>query len=130
MSQNIVKATKAMTDYVDALKSIVADKNYTFRNFRIGKAMFAEKFKYDLATDFTPEQVYEKATADKDYFHAKMISIANGLWSKYYPSQSKPKDSLQLIQLVLDKIQLQHAKPEHFFDSVDQSGLQIESVYH
>ena len=126
LSQNIVKATKAMTDYVDALKSIVADKNYTFRNFRIGKAMFAEKFKYDLATDFTPEQVYEKAKADKDYFHAKMISIANGLWSKYYPSQSKPKDSLQLIQLVLDKIQLQHAQPKDFFDSLTSQVYQLK----
>ncbi|MBK9526254.1 MAG: DUF885 domain-containing protein [Bacteroidetes bacterium] len=127
LSQNIVKATKAMTDYVDALKSIVADKNYTFRNFRIGKAMFAEKFKYDLATDFTPEQVYEKAKADKDYFHSKMTSIANDLWSKYYPSQSKPKDSLQLIQLVLDKIQLQHAKPEHFFDSLTNQVYRLKA---
>jgi uncharacterized protein (DUF885 family) len=47
-----------------------------------------------------------------------MYEIANSLWSKYYPTQNKPTDSLQLVQLILDKIQLQHARPEYFFDSL------------
>jgi uncharacterized protein (DUF885 family) len=80
--------------------------------------LFTEKFKYDLATDFTPEQVYEKAKADKQMYHQKMIGVANSLWTKYYSAQAKPKDSLQVVQMVLDKIQLQHAAPKDFFDSL------------
>ena len=118
LRKNIDKTVKAMNGYVDYLKAIVADKKYVFRNFRIGKELFAEKFKYDLATDFTPEEVYEKATADKRRYHLKMSGLANNLWTKYYPDKSKPKDSLHLVQLVLDKIQLQHARPEDFFDSL------------
>ena len=118
MQQNIAKTTKAINEYVIALKAIVADKKYEFRNFRIGKDLFTDKFKYDLTTDFTPEQVYEKATADKQMYHAKMNTIANSLWTKYYTTESKPADSLKLIQMVLDKIQLDHAQPSAFFDSL------------
>ena len=123
---NIAKTITAINGYVDALKAIDADKNYTFRNFRIGKDRFTEKFKYDLATDFTPEQVYEKATADKDVYHAKMTAVADTLWTKYYPSQPKPKDNMQMIQMVLDKIQLQHSKPENFFDSLTNQVYRLK----
>lgn len=126
LQENISKTTQAINGYVEALKAIVADKNYVFRNFRIGKELFAEKFKYDLATDFTPEEVYAKATADKQLYHSKMSAIANSLWTKYYPSQSKPADSLKLIQMVLDKIQLQHAKPENFFDSLTNQVYRLK----
>ncbi|MBK9104401.1 MAG: DUF885 domain-containing protein [Saprospiraceae bacterium] len=126
LQENITKATIAINGYVDGLKAILADKNYTFRDFRIGKELFTEKFKYDLATDFTPEQVYEKANADKQLYHTKMAGIARSLWSKYYDNQIKPADSLKLIQMVLDKIQLQHSSPEHFFDSLTRQVYQLK----
>ena len=126
LQQNITKATKAINDFVVSLKAIAADKNHAFRNFRIGKKLFEEKFKYDLATDFTPEQVFEKAKADKQMYHQKMQTIANSLWSKYYPAQSKATDSLQIVQLVLDKIQLQHATPASFFDSLTDQVYRLK----
>ena len=126
LQQNIAKTTKAMTNYVAALNGIVADKKYVFRDFRIGKDLFREKFKYDLATDFTPEQVYEKAMADKKKLHHKMFDLTNEVWAKYYKTQAKPTDSLQLIQLILDKIDLQHAQPKDFFDSLTNQVHQLK----
>ncbi|MEO6547507.1 MAG: DUF885 domain-containing protein [Ferruginibacter sp.] len=116
--KNIAKTIAAMNGYVAALKSINADKHMQFKNFRIGNALYAEKFKYDLATDFTPEEIYKKAIADKQLYHHTMISIADSVWGRYYPTLPKPKDSLKMVQLVMDKIQLQHAKPKDFFDSL------------
>ena len=58
---NTVTAIKA---YIDSLKAIDARKQTTFRDFRIGKKLFAEKFKYDLAIDGTPEELYAKAQTD------------------------------------------------------------------
>ena len=126
LQENITKTVAAINGYTDALKSIVADKNYVFRDFRIGKDRFTEKFKYDLATDFTPEQVYDKAKADKQFYLSKMSGIADHLWMKYYPGKNKPADSLQAIQLVLDKIQLQHARPEDFFDSLTSQVYRLK----
>lgn len=126
LQENITKATTAINGYVDGLKAIVADKNYVFRDFRIGKEMFTEKFRYDLATNFTPEQVYESAVADKQKFHTRMAGIAKSLWTKYYGKQMQPADSLKLVQMILDKIQLQHASPEHFFDSLTHQVYQLK----
>ncbi len=119
LEENISKAKHAMNGFIDSLKAIVANKNYVYRDFRIGKKLFAEKFKFDLVTDLTPEQTYEKAIEDSKFYRHKMFVAADSVWSKYYPGQTKPTDSLQLIQLVLNKIQLNHAKPADFFNSVD-----------
>jgi uncharacterized protein (DUF885 family) len=126
LQQNISKATKAISQFVHELKAIVADKNYVFRDFRIGKKLFTEKFKYDLATDLTPEQMYERAVVDKQFYHHKMFMTADSIWSKYYPVQSKPKDSLELVQMVLNKIQLNHAKPADFFDSLTSQVYRLK----
>ena len=126
LQQNINKTTTAISKFVNDLKTIVADKNYVFRSFRIGKELFTQKFKYDLATDLTPEQVYEKAVADKQFYHHKMFVTADSLWPKYYATESKPKDSLELVQLILNKIQLNHAKPADFFDSINSQVYQLK----
>ena len=126
LHQKINKAIGAMKGFTSALKAMVADKNYVFRNFRIGKEMFAEKFKYDLVTDLSPEQVYEKAVADKQYYHKKMFMMADSVWSKYFSTQPKPKDSLQLIQMVLNKIQLNHVKPADFFNSINNQVYELK----
>lgn len=126
LHQNIKNAIAAMNGFTAALKLMVADKNYVFRNFRIGKEMFTEKFKYDLVTDLSPEQVYKKAVADKKYYHQKMFKMADDVWLKYYSTQPKPKDSLQLVQMVLNKIQLNHAKPADFFNSINSQVYELK----
>jgi len=126
LHQNINKATTAIKQFVRDLKAIVSNKNYVFRDFRIGKKLFNEKFKYDLATDLTSEQMYERALADKKFYHRKMYATADSIWSKYYPTQIKPTDSLELIHMVLNKIQLNHAKPADFFDSLSSQVYQLK----
>jgi len=116
LHQNIIKTTSAINAYVAALKTIIATKDFEYRDFRIGKKLYSEKFKYDLVTDFSPEQVYEKAIADKKLYSEKMYRIAVSVWDKYYKNQDKPKDSLQLTQMVLNKIQMQHVQPAAYFN--------------
>lgn len=126
LQENAEKTIKAINTYIDGLKLILADKNYVFRSFRIGKELYAEKFKYDLATDFTPAELYEKALSDKKMYQQKMTSLANGLWRKYYGSEPKPHDSMQIVQAVMDKIQLQHAAPKDFFDSLTSQVYRLK----
>ncbi len=126
LQQNITRALKAMNEFIDSLKAIVANTNFVYRDFRIGKKLFREKFKYDLATDLTPEQVYEGALEENKLIHQKMFVMADGVWAKYYPTQPKPTDSLQLVQLVLNKIRLIHASPAGFFNSVDSQVYAIK----
>jgi len=123
---NITRTLKAMNGYIDSLNAITANKNYLYRDFRIGKKLFTEKFTYDLVTDLTPEQVYKKAVADKKFHHKQMFATAESVWSKYYGTHLKPKDSLLLVQLVLDKIQLNHATPAMFFNSINNQVYELK----
>ena len=116
LHRNIDKTVKAIHTYVEALKTINATKGYEYRDFRIGKKLYSEKFGYDLVTDFTPDQIYEKAMADKKLYTGKMYKIASSVWNKYYKDQPLPKDTQQVIQLVLNKIQLQHVQPHEYYN--------------
>ena len=118
LQKNILKATTAMNGYVSGLQKIDNDKNFKFKAYQIGKKLFTEKFKFDLATDFTPEQIYEKAVADKKMWHNKMYVTASKVWAKYYPSQAEPKDSLEVIRMVLSKMQLNHPTPAEFYPTL------------
>ena len=118
LQQNISKTIAAINSFTDSLSMIAENKDYHFRDFRIGTELFTEKFKYDLATDLSPREIYEKAGADKKMYHQKMYRISDSLWETYCASQPKPSDSLKLVQMVLDKLQLRHASPAHFFDSL------------
>lgn len=126
LKKNIAKATTAMSTYVSGLQKIDSDKNFKFKDYRIGKKLFADKFKYDLATDFTPEEIYAKAVADKKMWHKNMYATAGKVWAKYYPSQAKPSDSLEVIRMVLSKMQMNHATPANFYKTLEKQVSQLK----
>ncbi len=126
LQKNIDKAKTAMSGYVSGLQKIDGDKNFKFKDYRIGKKLFAEKFKYDLVTDFTPEQIYEKAVADKKMWHKKMFVTADKVWAKYFPTQAKPKDSLEVIRMVLGKMQDNHATPANFYPTLKKQVTDLK----
>ena len=126
LQNHIALTTAAIKNYIDFLKKMSTDKNYPFRNFRIGKELFAQKFKYDLVTDYTAGQMFAKADSAKHYYQTEMFRIANDLWTKYYANALRPKDSLRLIKAVLDKISLQHASPGGVIDTATNLIHQLE----
>jgi uncharacterized protein (DUF885 family) len=126
LQKNITKAIAAMNGYVSGLQKIDADKSFKFKDYRIGKKLFAEKFKYDLATDFTPEEIYAKAVADKKFYHNKMYVTASKVWKKYYPTQTQPKDSLEVIRMVLSKMQLNHPTPAEFYPTLKKQVTELK----
>ncbi len=123
---NVSKTVKAINLYVDSLNAVLANKNYTFRKFSIGKELFGTKFKYDLATNFTPEEIYEKAMAEKKIVTARMFRISDSLWNHFYNAKPKPRDSLVLIKSVIDAISLDHAKGKDFFDTLRNQVYELK----
>lgn len=126
LQQRVVRTTSAIKNYISFLQQLVNDKNYAFSDFRIGKELFDQKFKYDLVTDYTPEEMFVKADSAKNYYHQQMFRIANNLWLKYYGNTAKPTDSLTLIKDVLDKLSLNHASPQHVVDTARQLVHKLE----
>src|SRR5215469_4702694 len=77
-------ALKALTAFSEWLQSDLA-KRRTDRTWRLGKELYAEKFRLVMETDITPEQVLAEAeTAFRDT-RAEMLELALPLHRLYYP---------------------------------------------
>ncbi|MFL5763982.1 MAG: DUF885 domain-containing protein [Bacteroidia bacterium] len=128
--QSMEATAKASADaikgFADWLKKL---DNKTPRSFRLGKDLYQKKFEYDIQSGYTAEEVYQKALARKKELHEKMFVLADRLFDKYINDPltlgqkgkiEKPKDSLQLIKMVIDKLSEKHVKPEEFQSAIEK----------
>nr|WP_199002584.1 DUF885 domain-containing protein [Flavobacterium sp. ASV13] len=110
-------AVKAITDYANWLKSL---PNKTPRSFRLGSALYAKKFNFDIQSSYTADEIYKIAVDHKKDLHDKMFVLADKLWTKYKGNEPKPANKLDLIKQVIDKISLQHTTPEKFQSEIEK----------
>lgn len=113
-AKNAAAAVKA---YVAYLKTW---KDYTPRDFRLGKALYEDKFRYEIQSSLTAEQTYQAALARKRYLHIEMARISRTLWPKYFGTQSIPADTLELIGKMIDTLSANHVKPEGFQAAIEK----------
>lgn len=104
-------AAKAIREYAAWLKVLKPEHP---RSFRLGKALYDQKFKYDIQSSFTAGQIYDSAIARKAFVHGEMTKISRQLWPKYFGNTPMPADSLELIGRMIDTLSIQHVKPEEF----------------
>jgi uncharacterized protein (DUF885 family) len=117
LTQRIAGAQRAVQGYVDFLKKDVLTGT-NFRSFRIGQALFDRKFALDIQSRYSAEEVFQLAQQRKAYLLHDMGRRAARLFPKYCAGQPVPKDTLQLIRQVIDKLTLKHAPREGFVDAV------------
>ncbi len=118
-TQRVDAARAAINDYVAWLGALEARlKAGPARGFRIGKALYEQKFGYDIQSGFTAEQLYRRALAAKAAMHDDMEKIARQLWPKYLGNAPMPSDRLVMIRAVIDELSKHHARPEAFVDVV------------
>jgi uncharacterized protein (DUF885 family) len=87
------------------------------RDWRLGRDLYAQQFRYALDNGQTPEQTLADAERKLDEIRERMRQGAEQLWPKYYRTAPKPKDLNGLVSAVLNKIAEQHTTPNQFFDS-------------
>jgi hypothetical protein len=117
LTQRIAGAQRAVQGYLDFLKKdVLTGKD--FRSFRIGKALFDRKFALDIQSRYSAGAVFELAQRHKADLLHDMGRRAARLFPKYCAGQPVPKDTMQLIRQVIDKLTLKHAPREGFADAV------------
>ena len=116
MLDRAAATVSTIKDFATWLKEM---KNDNPRSFRLGKTLYDKKFEFDLQSSYSADQIFEKAVAHKKELHSKMFELANNLWSKYLGNAAKPADSLKLIHQVIDKISLEHVKPDSFQSAIE-----------
>ena len=88
------------------------------RSFRIGPALYQQKFAYDIQSGFTAEELYRRALAEKAALHDAMEKRARELWPKYMGAAAVPADRLVMIRAVLDELAKHHPRREEFVQVV------------
>ena len=110
-----VAAINQHIEWLTALEAQIAQGGA--RSFRIGEALYEEKFAFDIQSGMTAKQLYNKALNDKDRVQAEMATLTNKLWDKYFTTP-KPADEKLAIRQMIDKLSTKHVKREDFVNEV------------
>ncbi|WOT03637.1 DUF885 domain-containing protein [Shewanella youngdeokensis] len=111
-------AKMAITGHIEWLKTLEAKLiKEGARSFRIGEAMYEQKFAFDIQAGMTGKALYEKAVNDKNQIQAEMAKLTDTLWPKYF-STAKPVDEKIAIKQMIDKLSAKHVKRDDFVDEV------------
>ena len=103
-AQRIANAGSAVLAWVDYLTDL--DKSQAqmarARSFRIGKALYEQKFTFEIQSANSGEQTYRKALAAREELLTRMDALADQLWEKTVGSAAKPQDRYKKIGMVID----------------------------
>jgi len=110
--------TVALNQHIDWLSTLVTTlEKEGARSFRIGEALYEEKFGFDIQAGMSAKGLYEKALADKNRVQGEMAKITAKLWDKYFATV-KPFDDNKATRQLIDKLSSKHVKREAFVDEV------------
>lgn len=94
--------------------------NKASHDFRIGKELYAQKFKFDIQSSYSAEEVYKKALARKDELQKEMFGITKKLWGKYMGKAVMPEKENEAIKQLIDVIAKTHVKREQFQEEIER----------
>lgn len=110
-------AAKAVKDYITFLKNYPTD---SLRSFRLGAELYADKFRYDIQSQYSADEIYQAALERKSYLHREMYALSAQLWPKYFGSLPMPADSLSAIKKVIDTLSAKHVAQENFKTEIEK----------
>lgn len=122
-------ARAAVADYLDWLRALDTQlaKDGTARSFRLGEALYEQKFAYDIQSGSTAKALYERARQEKERLHARMDVLADQLWPQYFSGTAAPADRVQKIAQLIAKLSEQHTTREGFVDEVKRQIPLLEA---
>jgi uncharacterized protein (DUF885 family) len=122
-------AKAAIQSYIDFLthleKKLIKDN--TARSFRIGEALYEQKFAFDIQSGYTAKQMYHKALADKERVTAEMVKLTKQLWPKYFPDSVQPPNNREAISQLIKHLSVKHVAKENFVDEISKQIPTLEA---
>ncbi len=127
-AQRIANAGNALMIYTDFLTAL--DKKQQLarnaRSFRLGKALYEEKFKHDIQAGVSAEQMYQKALSAREQLLTRMDTLADGLWAKTMGNTAKPADRTRRIGMVIERLSARHVPREQFVAEVSRQIPELQ----
>ena len=124
------KAVAALKSFSEWLENDLGKKK-TSRTWRIGKELYAEKFRLVMQTAVTPEQALASAESEMKSTRAEMLEIALPMHKQMYPDHSDHADVAAherenlIISEVLQKVSDEHTNRDQLLETVkgDLEGI-------
>lgn len=116
MVSTINAAVTAINKYVDWLKGLHPEHP---RSFRLGEKLYEQKFKYEIQSEYSANQLYDFAVERKKYIHEQMAKLSKELWPKYCGNEPMPSDDLVLVRKMIDTISIHHTTPDKFQATIE-----------
>ncbi|WP_300661947.1 DUF885 family protein, partial [Fluviicola sp.] len=116
-------AQKAIEAYAAWLEKL---PNPHPRSFRLGRELYAKKFEFDIQSDNSAKEIYQRALAHKKELHQKMLRISKQIWTKHMEKKAMPENEYELIKQLIDQISLQHTQPENFQKEIEKQIPELE----
>lgn len=119
LQANLLAAAQSIERYISWLESLEAnfDTN-NFRDFRIGEALYEKKFEFDIVSNYSAFELYQKALGEKADLHKSMFAITQQLWPKYLANLSMPNNQLLAIKQMIDHLSVKHVERENFVTEI------------
>ncbi|GAB3458900.1 DUF885 domain-containing protein [Massilia terrae] len=119
-AQRVSNAGSAVLGWVQYLADLdkSPEQAQHARSFRLGKALYDQKFALEIQSTSSAEQTYQKALAARDQLLARMDTLSDQLWDKTMGSTPKPADRYKKIGMVIDKLSEHHTSKENFFPEI------------
>jgi len=126
--KNLKAAVAAIKDFTTWLENdyLVRLKNEgNARSFRLGKQQYAQKFNFDINSNFTAEAIYERALKEKAVTLKKMEDLSTQLWSIYFPNEKIPETNF--VAPLIKKISENHAERDNFIEAIKLQIPQLKA---
>ena len=127
-AQRIANAGSALLgymDYLDGVEKRLAAGGQA-RPFRIGKALYEQKFALDIQSSSSAEQTFRKALATREELLTRMDTVSDELWPRYMAGVSKPNDRFKKIGMMIDKLSSRHVARENFVSEIRRQIPQLQ----
>ena len=116
----IADAGNAVVNYANYLSDLdkAQQASHSARSFRLGGALYEQKFAFENQATGTAEQLVQKAQAARDALLVRMDGLADELWTKTMGDAAKPAERIRKIGMVIDKLSNQHVARENFVTEI------------
>ncbi len=109
-----LEASRAFRSWLGRL-----EEKGTFRNFRLGEALYERKFHFDLQSDYNPESLWEAAQYEKEEAHTQILRLTQKLWPRYF-NETRHSYSLAESARLIDRIAQSHRPADSFLSAIRQ----------
>ena len=124
LHDRITVSDSLIGNYIDNLEGLI--EKGKFRGTRIGKENFNTKFKFEINSSFSADEIYKIALSEKEKTHLEMIELSEQLWSKYLKNSPQPEDKLTMVKMVINQIAENNLVDQTaFFDTINE---QVEEL--